>query len=245
MDLWKMVEELKSDEYEWVELSHVVSPETPHWIGFPAMRLLSKPLDYHEPPYDVVAQEFAIVSQYGTHIDAPKHFVDAGKTLDQIPVKSIMFPLCVVDCSAKVAANPDFELGIADLEEYEASYGRIPENAFVAFRSDWSVTHANDYQNNDAEGNPHYPGWKLEALKWLVEERNVGAFGHETTDTDAPAAGLGWVGELYVLQQDKFQIEVMKDLYKLPAAGALIICTWPRVKDSVGFTARCVGIYKK
>ena len=112
-------------------------------------------------------------------------------------------------------------------------------------RSDWSITHADDYENNDEEGNPHYPGWSLEALKFLVEERKVGAIGHEPTDTDAPAAGLGWAGELYILQQDKIQIEVMKNLDKLPSAGGMILCTWPRVKGGVGFTARCVAVFEK
>ncbi|MGN0369276.1 MAG: cyclase family protein [Butyrivibrio sp.] len=245
MELWDVIAEMKTDKYEWVELSHIVSDKTPHWVGFKPFALLSKPLDWHEEPYDVVAHEYSIVSQYGTHIDCPKHFVDDGRTLEKVPATSTMFPLCVVDCSEKVKANADYQLTVEDLKEFEEKYGRIPENAFVAMRSDWSITHADDYENNDADGNPHYPGWSLEALHWLVEERNVGAIGHEPTDTDAPAAGKGWAGELYILQEDKIQIEVMKNLNLLPPTGAAIFCSWPRVEGGVGFSARCIAVFKK
>ena len=41
-----------------------------------------------------------------------------------------------------------------------------------------------DLENKDEDGQPHYPGWDLGAIKWLVEERDIGAIGHEPADTD-------------------------------------------------------------
>ena len=32
--LWNLVSELKSEKYKWVDLTHELSPETPHWYGF-------------------------------------------------------------------------------------------------------------------------------------------------------------------------------------------------------------------
>ena len=60
----------------------------------------------------------------------------------------------------------------------------------------------------------HYPGWGLDALKFLVEQRNVTAIGHETSDTDAPvsSAKIGYVGEYYILEQERYQIELLKHL---------------------------------
>ncbi len=243
MKLWDLVNELKSDRYEWVELSHPVSPETPHWIGFDPFQNLGLALDYHEEGYDVISYYYKIVTQYGTHVDAPCHFIPGAASLDQIPTKSTMFPLCVINAADKVKANNDYALTIDDVLEYESRYGTIPEGAFVAMRSDWSKR--SDFENNDADGNPHYPGWKLETLKFLVEERNVGAIGHEPTDTDAPAAGLGWIGERYILSTGRFQVEVMKNLDLVPESGAMIMVTTPRVVGATGFTARCIAIYEK
>ncbi|SUK32086.1 Metal-dependent hydrolase/cyclase [Staphylococcus aureus] len=41
------------------------------------------------------------------------------------------------------------------------------------------------FENKDSNGQQHAPGWGLDALKYLIEERRVEAVGHETFDTDA------------------------------------------------------------
>ena len=33
--LWEILKEMKSDRYEWVELSHSLSNESPYWAGIP------------------------------------------------------------------------------------------------------------------------------------------------------------------------------------------------------------------
>ena len=48
-----------------------------------------------------------------------------------------------------------------------------------------------------------------------------------------------------MLQQDKFQIELMKNFDRMPPKGAVLFCSWPKVKGAVGFTARCVGIKER
>ena len=34
LTLWEQIKELKSPKYKWVDLTHELSPETPHWFGF-------------------------------------------------------------------------------------------------------------------------------------------------------------------------------------------------------------------
>lgn len=242
-NLIDLVEELKLPKYKWIELSHIVGANTPHWIGFKPLSY-EKALDYHEDPFHVIAYSYNIVGQYGTHIDCPAHFVNGGRTLENVDVKNTILPLCVINVSDKVKLNHDYALSVEDILKWENNYGEIPKNSFVAMRSDWSIISKGDYENNDEEGNPHYPGWSIEALKYLVEKRDIAAIGHETTDTDSPGIGLGWIGELYILKQDKFQIEVMTNLDKVPEYGGLIICAWPRIEKGVGFPARCFAIFE-
>lgn len=169
--LWNIVEELKTPRYKWMELSHPVSPETPHWVGFKPMTAVEKALDFHEDGFDVVAYGYYIVSQYGTHIDCPAHFVPDGRTLEKMPIDNLLFPLCVIDVSSKVNEDNDYALTVEDIQDYESKYGRIPDNAFVAMRSDWSITHASDYENNDVDGNPTIPDghWKRCNFWWRNE----------------------------------------------------------------------------
>ena len=165
--------------------------------------------------------------------------------MEAITVQEMVNPLVVIDKSAECAANADFILTIDDIKAWEAQYGKIPEGAFVAFRSDW-YTKA-DLENKDENGQPHYPGWDKAAIQWLVEERNIAAIGHEPADTDpgfvtTKEGAYPYPGEQYILEVDRIQIEVMRNLDQCPPVGAMIVTAFPKLKDGTGFSARCFAI---
>ena len=59
--------------------------------------------DYYSYDNDgFYANEYHMVSQYGTHVDAPCHFVIEGKSVDEIKAEEMILPLCVVDITGKV-----------------------------------------------------------------------------------------------------------------------------------------------
>ena len=249
LKLWDFVKEVKGTGYKWVDLTHELSPETPHWYGFKPLegKLL---FDYREgTPDDMMAPmrciQYSVASQYGTHVDVPLHFWGDGRDMSKITVKELVYPLVVVDKSKECAENAEFTMTVADLEKWESENGKIPEGAFVAFRSDWYKK--SNLDNPDENGNPHYPGWSVDAIKWLVEERNIGAIGHEPADTDPSYVttredAYPYPGEQYILETDRIQIEVMRNLDQVPAVGAMIVCAFPKLKDGTGFPARCFAI---
>ena len=49
-------------------------------------------------------------------------------------------------------------------------------------------------------------------------------------------------GEQYILSVDRYQTEVMDHLDELPATGAVIFCTFPKVHDGVGYPARVFAV---
>ncbi len=247
--LWNWVKELKGPKYKWVDLTHELSSETPHWFGFQPLQgdLL---FDYVEgTPEDKMAPmrcfQYSVASQYGTHVDVPSHFCEEGRCMHEITVQELVYPLVVVDKSKECAENSDFMMTIGDLKAWEQEFGRIPENAFVAFRSDW---HKKPNLDNPDENNiPHYPGWDKAAIEWLVEERNIGAIGHEPADTDpgfitTKEGAYPYPGEQYILQVDRIQIEVMRNLDQCPPVGGMIVCAFPKLKNGTGFPARCFAI---
>lgn len=242
--LWEQYKTWNSD-CKWVPLSHMVSAETPHWDGFPAMNT-EVFFDFATTPFST--QIFSMVGQYGTHADAPGHFIEGARLLDTYGPKDMVMPLCVIDLVEKVKENEDYALTVEDILAWEKEYCKIPEHAFVAFRSDWSKRKTSKEMDNcDKDGNKHYPGWSVEALEFLFSERNIGAIGHETSDTDpAVLSGTnGYAAEMCVFKNEKFQIELMCNLDQCPAAGAIIFCTFPKVKDASGFTACCFALCMK
>ena len=239
--LWSICMELRKKEF--VDLTHAFGPNIPHWKGYPLMKVRNV---YEIDKHGFWAQEFTHVGQWGTHCDPPAHFHKGLRTIDQIELKEMLLPLVVIDVHEEVADNPDYVLTLKDIHRWEAKHGKIPNSAFVAMRTDWSKRWPNNgaMQNSDPQGIAHYPGWGLEALKFLYEKRGITASGHETTDTD-PGLNTSkdiYECESYILKQNYYQIELMANLDKVPEKGAIIVCTFPKPQDGSGFPARVFAI---
>jgi kynurenine formamidase len=233
---------------EFVDLTHSFAPGIPHWPGFPDEK--ADTLFWYDPGTapgsGFYAQYFSHVGQWGTHVDPPAHFVKGGRTLDQIGVKEMIMPLVLVDVHDKVAQDPDYILTMDDIRSWEARHGPIPEDAFVVMRTDWSKRWPDmaAMQNKDAMGICHYPGWSLETLQYLYETKKIRASGHETTDTDPGVVTSKdeYPLETYILRQDRYQIELLDSLDRVPEAGALAVVTFPKPRNGSGFPARVFAI---
>lgn len=239
-DLFSIYQTLKAKK--WVDLSHQIDGSSPHFPALPALE--QKDLFTLKDGFHV--QQFSVVGQYGTHIDAPIHFVEGGRWLEEIELKDLLLPLFVIDKSQAVAQNPNYILSKEDILDFEEQYGTIPADSFVAFRSDWSKRWPSQdaMRNLDENGVQQSPGWSREALEFLIKERGVKAVGHETFDTDAgiPAAEHGLVNEYYLLEQDIYQVEVLTNLDQVPATGSLISIAFPHWKQATGSPVRALAI---
>ena len=247
--LWNQLKEAKN--YKWVELSHSLTNESPYWAGIPegAVELGNVVYDWGNPMLDCQIQSFRFPGQFGTHIDFPGHFIKEGILSESYGVKDMIFPLCVIDITDKVKEDVHYAVTVEDIKAYEAKYGEIPEGAFVALRTDWYKNWPDmDALSGIAEdGSENFPGWSMEALKYIYEERNAAANGHETLDTDASVLAVE-AGDLacerYVLSINKLQIEVLCNLDKVPEAGAVLFAAWPRIEGATGLPVRVWAIFE-
>lgn len=230
-------------EKQWVDLTHTFGPESPHFSAFDGATF--KTLFNHDDGF--FAQSFTFAGQYGTHLDAPIHFVRGKRYLDEIDLKELVLPLVVIDKSKEAAENNDYSLSVEDILQFEAEHGQIEEGTFVALRTDWSKRwpDVEAFNNKDADGQNHAPGWSLAALQFLFEERKIKAVGHETFDTDASLdyqKNGALLGEYYVLEQDTYQVELLTNLDQLPAKGAVIVNIVPKPEKASGFPVRSFAI---
>ncbi|HEV2720009.1 MAG TPA: cyclase family protein [Thermoanaerobaculia bacterium] len=226
---------------EFVDLTHAFSPVTPVWSGF-GQATMSAACDVKtHRPYTIEQDGFrttfySMVGQYGTHVDPPAHFRSDGMTMDQIPLKQMILPLVVFDVTPLLAKEPNHALGVDDVKAWEAKHGRVQAGAFAALRTDMSKDWAS---NPERFKRSPFPAWSLAAIKFLFDERKVTAIGHESLDTDTTDA---MESETWILKQNHFQIEAMDNLDKVPATGAVIVVTWPKVEHGFGFPARAFAI---
>ena len=226
----------------YVDLTHSFYPEIPHGPGLKKQQI--ETLFHYDPGVGTVGHGalihyYQFVGQWGTHVDAPAHFARGKRTLDQIPIEEMLLPLVVIDIHEKADENPDYQVSLADIEEWEQKHGQIPSHAFVALRTDWSKRWPDQKKmyNRDLKNIAHYPGWSREVLSFLVEQRDVVAIGHETPDTDPgfAASQMDYVLETYFLSQNRYQIELMTNLDRLPEKGAMIIASWPKARRGLAF----------
>lgn len=245
--LMEMYEVIKTREF--VDLTHAFAPGIPHWPGFPDEERAT--LYWYEPGVGSMgqgffAERFTHVGQWGTHVDPPAHFAKGLRTVDQIDTREMLLPLVVIDIHEQVASDADYLVTMDDVSTWESRHGRIPAGAFVALRTDWSKRWPDQaaMQNQDSRGIAHYPGWSMEVLEYLYEEREITATGHETTDTDPGVATSrgDYSLENYVLSTDHFQIELLTNLDCVPGSGALVIVSFPKPKNGSGFPARVFAI---
>jgi kynurenine formamidase len=245
--LWSTCAELR--RHQFVDLTHAFAPGIPHWKGFNDEQLQT--LYWYDAGVGsegdgFFAQRYTLVGQWGTHVDPPVHFVKGGRTLDQIEPREMLMPLVVIDVHEQCARNADYVLSADDIRRWEKAHGPVPEGAFVAMRTDWAKRWPDmkSMQNVDAAGVAHYPGWSLETLRYLYEQRHITASGHETTDTDPGLATTrdDYSLETWILAHDHYQIELLDNLDRVPEAGALVVATFPKPLRGSGFPARVFAI---
>jgi kynurenine formamidase len=226
---------------EFVDLTHSFGPATPVWSGFGQATFTPAVDPKTRRPYTIKEDGFRtttydMVGQYGTHVDPPAHFAEDGITMDKIPLKQMILPLIVLDNTPYQKGDGNHAFSVADLRTWENKHGKVPKGSFVALRTDMYKDWDKDPERFKRAP---FPAWAFETIKFLYEQRGVIATGHESMDTDTSDK---MDSETYILKHGHYQIEVMANLDKVPTKGALIVVTWPKVRDGLGFPARAFAI---
>ncbi len=181
-------------------------------------------------------QQLTINEHTGTHIDAPLHFSEDGLSVDEIPVASLVAPLCVIDIAARAATDADTQVTPDDLKAWIAANGDIPDGACVAMHSGWaSKVDTDGFRNFDGEAQ-HYPGFHVEATQMLLET------GAQSIAVDTLSLDHGISADFAThyawLPTGRFGIENIANLDKVPVAGATLVIGAPKHKGGTGGPAR-------
>jgi kynurenine formamidase len=252
--LGRLARELAAGSIEVVDLTQTLSPEFPPIVlppelGQAAPFRIEETSHYDERGPAWYWNNFSCSEHTGTHFDAPIHWVSGrhlpNNATDTIPVGDLIGPACVIDCSREAAADPDFLLTAAHLRRWEKTYGRIPERSWVLMRTDWSKrTDPVAYQNLDAEGQ-HTPGPAPDAVRFLVEQRNVLGFGTESIGTDAgQAAHLQppYPCHHYMHGGGRYGLQCLTNLDRLPPTGAIVVCPPLKIRQGSGSPLRVLAL---
>ena len=192
------------------------------------------------------ARRLLIAAQSNTRIDAPAHVQTGMWTVDRIPPERLIAPLCVIDVTEQVRRNPDYEVSVEDIAQWEQIHGEIPPGAVVLARTGWGDrwNSPQAYRNSDKNGVMHYPGYSQEAARFLVEGRIALALGIDTLSVDPGAARVSTVHQ-YTLAHSVYHLENVANLERVPDAGAVVVVAPMKLEGEVDGPVRILALTRR
>lgn len=233
--------------YQLVDLTHPLGAKTVFWPTS-TERFSLTTIARGETPggYFYAANNFCTPEHGGTHLDAPIHFAEGRRTVDQIPVEQLVAPAVVIDVRAKADGDPDYRLTREDVLEFEAGHGRIAPGTIVLVRTGWSSRwpDVKRYLGDDTPGDASrlsFPGFSEDGARLLVEERRAGVLGIDTASIDYGRSQDFLVHRL-ASAHDVPGLENLTNLDRVPATGAVVIALPARIEGGSGAPLRAVAL---
>jgi len=221
------------------DLTHVTTPDFPTFSG-KKQYSLSPVLTWAKNK--VNRNQIQIDEHTGTHIDAPFHFSEDGKTVEQIDINELVVNLCVVDIRAKAQDDADAQVTPEDLKEWIASNGDIPENSCVAMLSGWESRIGGDgYRNIGADDKRHFPGFHVDAARMLMEESGTVGIAVDTLSLDH-GASPDFATHYAWLPSGRWGLECVANLADMPSVGATMIAAAPKLEGATGGPTRVLAL---
>jgi kynurenine formamidase len=217
-----------------IDLSHIITPTIPVWP--------------HDPPveFEVVASQekdgyylrrFSIGEHSATHMNAPNSFHPDAIGIDGYQAESLVRPAVVIDLRAQTRDNPDYVIGIQDIETWERDHGRIDQGSVVLFYTGWQAlwNDPKGFFNEDTNG-LHFPGVGASTTKFLLEQRQIAGVGIDTHGID-PGQDSVFATNSQVLAKNGIVLECLTNLDQLPAKGTTLVIGVLRLKEGSGSPA--------
>lgn len=218
-----------------VDMTHTYDHDFPTYFGAPGFSA-EQVYNFKEHGFNLF--NLAINEHTGTHVDAPLHFSADGQSVDEIPVENLVAPLCVVDIAARAQDDPDAQVTPDDLKAWMAAHGDIPDKACVAMHSGWAGKSGGDgFRNVGADEKMHFPGFHVEAAQMLIENTGATSIAVDTLSLDHGPSG-DFATHYAWLPTNRFGIECIRNLDKVPASGATLIVGAPAHRGGSGGPCR-------
>ena len=210
----------------------VLSEDSPVFPGDPQTMIETFEFFDDEGFFSFKVEEVSLASHTGTHLDAPAHFIEGGRSVDQLEAEDVVWPAYVIDVRDRIASDgPDFELTLADIQQYEDLVGEIENGSMVIIQTGNEGLFVSD---PDAYANAVVPGFSADAVQWMVDERNVGGIGSDTFGPDA--TGDETFGATFtILANDRVALPNLTNLDALARKGDILMAPTVRLANGSGF----------
>lgn len=227
------------NDFTFIDLTHTLSPDVPHWGVDPAFKYNSRLIESVESESDVKfrVQRLDMSSGIGTHMDAPSHCFEHMSPIDAIPLQSLISECRVIDVSDNT--NEHYSVSVDDIKSFEKKHGAIPKGSFVIIYTGWSQR----WQQPDKYRNEKiFPNISIDAAKLLIS-RDIVGLGIDTLSPDA--FGSNFPVHRLILGAGKYIVENVANANLLDATGNYIFALPMKIKDGTEAPMRLIGMKRK
>ncbi len=185
----------------------------------------------------------------GTHVDAPIHFYEQGKTIDQIALTNWFGPVVKIDVTEACEDNRDYRLTVADIQKFEEAYGPIPKGAWVVmytgigtrYYPDRKKVLGTDKRGPEAVALLSFPGFSKESVDYLLKHREIIGIAIDTPSIDY-GKSTDFPVHKALFGAGKLAIENIAKLDKLPDVGATLYAVPMLIEKGTGAPARIFAV---
>lgn len=232
-----------------IDLTYDFSDETVYWVTSKEFELEVVAEGQTDKGFYYSANNFATAEHGGTHIDAPIHFAEGGQSVDQIPLQKLIGKAIKIDVSAKAINNPDYQVSITDLQEWESSENQqIPDGCIVLLQTGFGKYYPDklkyigtDQRGTEALKDLRFPGLSPEAAQWLVDNRKINAIGIDTPSIDFGQSQY-FKSHVILMTRNIPAFENVANLDQLPAKDFNIIALPMKIKGGSGGPLRIIAL---
>ena len=230
-----------------VDLSHPFDANTVYWPTAEGFKLDTDFEGMTDKGYFYSAYRYSAAEHGGTHLDAPIHFAKGRHHVDEIPLEQLMGNGIVIDVTSQCASNPDYQVSVADLQNWERRNGRIAPGTIVFLRTGFGKRYPDrkSYLGTEERGagavaKLHFPGLDPAAARWLTQNRSIKAIGLDTASIDYGQSTL-FESHRILMEQNIPAFENVANLELLPAKGFSVIALPMKIKNGSGGPLRIVA----
>lgn len=144
--------------------------------------------------------QISLSTHQGTHLDAPFHFYDDGKTVDQMRLEQFYGPASLVDLAPGKRLAPKTPLTV---DMFKPHAKKFRAGAKVIYRTGWSRMFGKPQFFSD------FPSLTLDAARWIADQR-VGLLGMDT-----PTPSADWKECHHILLKTGVEIVIVEGLTNL------------------------------
>ncbi|MGB8951658.1 MAG: cyclase family protein [Candidatus Aminicenantales bacterium] len=232
-----------------LEMTYAYGEDTIYWPTARPFHLEKLAWGISEGGWWYASNEYSASEHGGTHVDAPIHFAEKGRTIDQIPLEEWIGPAVKIDVTSQCENNRDYLLSKEDIENWEKEFGRIPEGSWVImytgigtqYYPDKKKVLGTDRTGIDALPELSFPGFGPESVEFLIRERNIRGIAIDTPSIDAGRSKDFKVHQI-LCGANRLALENIANLDQLPPKGARLYVIPMRIKEGTGAPARVFAV---